>query len=114
MIMGADTDKPFTYRTIKTNKSNRYWLNTKYLIVILTVILILLIYLYTSKEIDNYKWSEPSEILVTGGEKHQQSFEMVSKCMRRYNDGTNILHYQRLQENNECRKLFYYIRLAGF
>ena len=50
--MGADTDKPFTYRTIKTNKSNRYWLNTKYLIVILIVILILVFYLYTSREIE--------------------------------------------------------------
>ena len=76
VIMGADTDKPFTNRTIKMNKSNRYWLNTKYLIVILTVILILVIYLYTSREIDNYKWREPNEEQGTGGEKHQQSFEI--------------------------------------
>ena len=114
--MGADTDKPFTYRTIKTNKSNRYWFNTKYLLVILTLILILVIYLYTSREIDNYKWREPTELLLLGGEKHQQAFEMVSKCMNGYNSpGTNMLHYQRWQMgNNECRKLFYYIRLAGF
>ena len=114
--MGADTDKPFTYRKKKNQKSNRYWLNTKYLIVILTVILILVIYLYTSREIDNYKWSEPSESLLFGGEKHHQAFEMVSKCMNRYNEpGTNMFHYQRWQlGNNECRKLFYYIRLVGF
>lgn len=114
VIMGADTDKPFTNRTIKMNKSNRYWLNTKYLIVILTVILILVIYLYTSREIDNYKWREPNEEQGTGGEKHQQAFEMVSKCMSGYNAGNNMFHYQRLQASNECRKLFYYIRSSGF
>ena len=52
--MGADTDKPFTYRTIHKSKINRYWFTNKYLllfvvIVIVIVIIFTSIYIYISK-----------------------------------------------------------------
>ena len=72
-------------------------------------------YVYISRIIEYYKWREPNELLMTGGDKHQEAFMIAHECLKSFNEGSNMRGYQRwIQSQDKCRELLYYMRYGGF
>lgn len=112
----ADFERPFTHRKLNPKQfSKPFYCSKKYILLILLLLVIYGIYVYISGIIEDYKWLEPNEILMTGGDKHKEAFRIAQECLNSFNEGSNMRVYQRwIQSHYECRKLLYYMRYGGF
>ena len=76
----------------------------------LTMITLIIIYIYYSSVYDN-EWNEPSGTQPSGGEKIHKSLHAANRCINRQADGTNLRMWGRYrQARNECKELIYYMK----
>ena len=125
----ADFEKSFTnkYNSKQKNDINK---SDTYKFIVSILISICCIIYFTSSivsddsvsssiVIDNYdnqnnSWDEPSINLMSGGEKYQQAFNLVEKCIRLYHDGSNMRVFERWNQSKDiCGKVIYYMRKGG-
>ena len=108
----ADFEKPFNHRRDHSKQFNNSYYTKIFLLVF---VIIIGIYIYINRIIENYKWSEPTELFINGGEKHLKAFSKIATCMELYNTGYNMHTYQRWkQTQQECIDILYYMRYGGF
>ena len=65
----------------------------------------------TVEAISNNDWIYPSEILMSGGKKHEFANNLIYECWQNQNSGSNLRVFERWNQGGEtCKKLFHYIR----